>query len=187
MIGNNKSIRNETTLRKWKDWFSWLKIIDVGGEKKMICKVCTGQEEKLKLMPSANLTFINGSSNFKMSALSDHATIDGHTRAIRQQENEKAIAAGLTNAPHKVVPETPTYSAIGAGFKRMGEAKKTALKKVDIAHHIAVKGRPFTDSRTTFNWKKIHKVKFQSGSYENESNCRDFIKAIYEFFFQKDI
>ena len=61
----------------------------------MICKICTGQEEKLKLMPSANLTFINGSTNFKMSSLSDHATTDRHTCAIKEQENEKAIVAGL--------------------------------------------------------------------------------------------
>ena len=135
-------------------------------------------------MPSANLTFINGSTNYKMSSLSDHATTDGHTRAIREQENEKAIAAGLTVAPHKVVQETPTYSAIGAGFKRIGETEKTALKKLfDIAHHIAVKGRPFTDFKDHIQLEKIHGVKFQSGSYENESSCRDFIKAISKFFF----
>ena len=117
-------------MRKWKDLFSWLKIINVGGKKKMICKICTSQEEKLKLMPSANLTFINGSSNFKMPSLSDHATTDEHTRcAIREQENKKAIAAGLTVAPCKVVQETLTYSTIGASFKRMGETEKTALKK----------------------------------------------------------
>ena len=143
---SNKSITKETTLRKWKNRFSSQKIIDVGGEKKIKCKVCTGQEEKLKLMPSANLTFINGSTNFKISSLPHHATTDGHTRAIREQENEKAIAAGLTFSPHKVVQETPTYSVIDAGFKGMGETDKTALKKLfDIAHHIAVKGRPFTD------------------------------------------
>ena len=113
-------------------------------------------------MPGANLTFINGSANFKISSLPDHATTDGHTRAIREQENEKAIAAGLIFSPHKVVQETPTYSVIDAGFKGMGETDKTALKKLfDIAHHIAVKGRPFTD----FNdLEKIHGVKFQSGS-----------------------
>ena len=140
----NKSIP-ETTLTKWKDQFSWLKIINAGGEKK-ICKICTGQEEKLEVMPSANLTFINGSANFKISSLSDHTTTGEHTHAIREQQNEKATAAGFTITPRKVVQETPTYSAISAGFKRMGETKKKALKKLyDIAHHIAVKGRPFTD------------------------------------------
>ena len=185
---SNKSIPKETTLKKWKDRFSWLKIIDLAGEKKMICKVCSGQEKKLKLKCCANLTFINGSSNFKMSSLSDDATTDGHTRAIREQENEKATAAGLTVAPRKVVQETTTYSAIGAGFKRMGETEKAALKKLfDIAHHIAVKGRPFTGFKEHIQLEKIHRVKFQSGSYETESSCRDFIKAISEFFFQKNI
>ena len=51
-----------------------------------------------------------------MSSLSDHATTDGHTLAIREQENEKAVTAGFTVAPRKVVQEKPTYSAIGAGF-----------------------------------------------------------------------
>ena len=94
---SKKSIPKETTLRKWKNWFSWLKIIDVGGKKK-ICKVCTSQGEMLKLTPSANLTFINDSTKFKMSSLSDHATADGHTCAIREQKNKKAIALGLTIA-----------------------------------------------------------------------------------------
>ena len=121
-------------MKKWKDRFSWLKIIYFGSEKKILYKVFTGQEEKLKLTPSANLSFINGSTNFKISSLSDHATTDGHTRAIREQENEE-----------------------------------TVLKKLlDIAHHIAVKGRPFTD-------------------FKDQSSCRDFIKAISEFSFQKDI
>ena len=92
-------------------------------------------------MLSANLTFINCSTNFNMPSLSDHATTDGHTRVIRAQESEKAIVAGLTITLRKVVQETPTYSAIGASFKRMGETIKTALKKLfDTAHHIAVKG-----------------------------------------------
>ena len=185
---SNKSIPKETTLRKWKDRFSWLKIIDVGGEKKIIHKVCTSHEGKLKLMPSINLAFINGSTNFKVSSLSDHATTDGHTCVITEQENEKAIAAGFTIAPCKVVQETPTYSVIGAGFKVMGETEKTALKKLfNILHHIAVKGQPFTDFQDHIQLEKNYGVKFQSGSYENESSCRDFIKAVSEFFFEKDI
>ena len=54
--------------------------------------------------------------------------------AKRDQENKKAIAAGLTVTPHKVAQETPTYSAIGVGFKRMGETEKTALKNSSTLH-----------------------------------------------------
>ena len=81
-----------------------------------------------------------------MSSFSVHATTDRHTRAIREQENEKAIGGGLTVAPSKVVQETPTDSAAGAGFKRIGESEKTTTKKLfGTAHYIAVKGQPFTD------------------------------------------
>ena len=149
----------------------------------MICNVCTGREEKLKLMPGTNLAFMNGSINFRMSSLYDHATTDGHKRAIREQENKNAIAAGLTVAPRKVVQETSTYSAVGAGFKRMGETEKTAPKNFfGIAHDNDVKGQPFTDFKDHIQLGKIHGVRFQSVSYENEF---DLIKAISEFIFKK--
>ena len=79
-------------------------------------------------MPSENLTFINGSTNFKMSSLFDHATTDRHTCAIKEQENEKATVAGLDVAPGKVVQETPAYSVIRAGFKTMGESEKNNVE-----------------------------------------------------------
>ena len=105
-----------------------------------------------------------------MSSLYDYATTDGHKRAIREQENEKVIAAGLTVAPRKVVQKTPTYSAIGAGFKRIGKIKKAALNKLfDTSHQFAIKRRPFTDFKDTIQLGKIHGVRFQSGLYENES------------------
>ena len=47
-----------------------------------------------------------------------------HSCAIREQENMKAIAAGLTIAPCKVIQETPIYSAIGTGFKRREKPKR---------------------------------------------------------------
>ena len=107
-------------------------------------------------MPSANLTFINVSIDFKMSLLSDHATSDGHTRVIKEPTNKKAIAAGLVVAPHKVVKETPTYFAIGAAFKRVGETKKAALKRLfEILHHIAVNEQPFTDFKDHIQLKKF--------------------------------
>ena len=38
-----------------------------GGDRKMICTICKSQEEKLKLMPCTNMTFNDGSANFKSS------------------------------------------------------------------------------------------------------------------------
>ena len=150
----------------------------------MICKVFTSQEEKLKLMPNTNLTFIKGSTNFKKSSLSDHETTDEHTSGIREQENEKATVSGLTVTPCKVVQETQTYSAI-ADFKRMGETEKTALKKLfDIAHHIATKGQPFTEFQDTSNSKKIMESNFNLVHMEMKVVVAISSKPS-EFFFKK--
>ena len=52
-------------------------------------------------------------------------------------------------------------------------------------HDIAGKRQPFTDFKQHIQLEKINKVKFQPDSYENKSSCRDFIKAISEFFSSK--
>ena len=81
-----QKIRKETTLNKWEAKYSWLKTLTLG-QKKVICTVCTSQEEKLKLMPRANLTFVTG--KFKLSTLKEHENTDGHKRAIPEEENDK--------------------------------------------------------------------------------------------------
>ena len=56
-----------------------------GGDRKMICTICKSQEEKLKLMPCTNLTFIDGCANFKSSTWSDHVTTDEHNNQWRRK------------------------------------------------------------------------------------------------------
>ena len=82
-----QKIPKETTFNKWKVKYSWLKTLTLGQKKKVICTVCTSQEEKLKLMPRVNLTFVTG--KFKLSTLNEHENTDGHKRAIREEENYK--------------------------------------------------------------------------------------------------
>ena len=65
--------------------------------------------------------------------------------------------------------------------------REALVKLCDIAHYIAVKGRAFTEFEDLIELEKLHGVKFQSGSYENESGCKDFIKSIAEYFFKQDI
>ena len=52
---------------------------------------------------------------------------------------------------------------------------------------MAAKGRAFTDFEDLIELEKLHGVKFQSGSYENKSWCKDFIKNIAKYFFKQDI
>ena len=75
-----------------------------------------------------------------------------------------------------------------SGFQKMGDKEKEALTKPHTtAHYTAVKGRPYLDFKDFIELKKLHSIKFQSGGYENESACQDFIKNISEIFFQRDL
>ena len=139
-----------------------------------------------KIKTHVNLTFVTGTTNFKLSTLNEHENTDGHKRAIREEENDKAVAAGVDLAPRIMVQETPASSAIRSGFKKMGDKEKEALTKLHaVAHYTAVKRRPNLDFKDLIELEKLHG--FQSGAYENESACRDFIKNILEFFFQRDL
>ena len=57
--GNDQKFPTEATFKKWKEKFPWLKILSNRQQKKMICEICTNQEEKLKQMPHMNLMFVN--------------------------------------------------------------------------------------------------------------------------------
>ena len=58
----DQKIPKEATCKKWKGEFPWLKILSICEQKKLMCKICTDLEEKLKQMPHMNLMFVNGSS-----------------------------------------------------------------------------------------------------------------------------
>ena len=68
----------------------------------------------------------------------------------------------------------------------MAKKEREALVKLyNTAHYIAVKGRAFTDFEDLIEIEKLHRVKFHSGLYENESGCKDLIKSIAEYFFKQ--
>ena len=63
----------------------WLELTE---RKKMICKICVTEKEKILLKnPSSDMTFINGSVNFKSPTLKDHAVSDCHKTGIETSEN----------------------------------------------------------------------------------------------------
>ena len=112
----------------------------------MIYEICTDQEEKLKQMPHTNLTFVNRSTNFKMSTLAEHGSTDSHKRPIEAKENEQATIAGKSIPMHKITLEVPADSAISSGLKKMGVKEQQALTKLhDVAYYTVLKGRLFTD------------------------------------------
>ena len=100
-------------------------------------------------MPHTNMTFIEGSANFKSSTLLDHVATDGHEWVVKEKNHADAISTGSSTRPEKLIHEVPTYSAIGSGFRKMAEKEREALVKLyDTAHYIAVKERAFTNLKT---------------------------------------
>ena len=106
----------------------------------------------------------------------------------RHKKNEQATITGKSIPMHKITLEVPADSPIRSGLKKMGVKEKQALTKLhDVAYYIALKGRPFTDFKDLIDLEKLHGVKFQSGAYENETSCRDFIDSISEFLFKDNL
>ena len=68
-----KKVPKINRIRKWKAMFPWLNFLD---GMKIVCKSCKLQEETLRLMPGANLMFVTGSTNSRLSVLKDHAQTD---------------------------------------------------------------------------------------------------------------
>ena len=180
---SEKKVPKINTIRKWKAMFPWLDFLD---GMKMVCKSCKSQEEKLRLMPGANLTFVTGSTNYRPSTLKDHAQTDGHKRAVGEEAHAEAEASGVSLQPRKVYQAVPSSSSIVQGLNRMGDNERESVTKLNhIAFHVATKGLPFKYSKDKIELQKLHDVKFHAWAYENESACRDFILNISNFLFDK--
>ena len=109
---SDQKFPKETTFKKWKEKFPWLKILSIDQQKKMICEICTNQEEKLKQMPHTNLTFVNGSTNFKMSTIAEKGSTDSHKHATKAKENEQATIAGKPIPMCKITLEVLTVQSV---------------------------------------------------------------------------
>ena len=93
------ALPSEKVLKRWREQFSWL---DITNNKTLICKICCSQEDKLRSMPNFSMSFISGSSNYRLSALKDHDNSACHQHAIREKEHDEAVAIGKSLPPRKI-------------------------------------------------------------------------------------
>ena len=93
------ALPSEKVLKRWREQFSWL---DITNNKTLICKICCSQEDKLRSMPNFSMSFISGSSNYRLSALKDHDNSAYHQRAIREEEYKESVAVGKSLPPRKI-------------------------------------------------------------------------------------
>ena len=187
-ISEQKALKmpQSSTLEKWKKDYEWLVITE---RNTMICSVCVSQKDKILLKnPSSQMAFIHGTKNFKVSSLKGHESSECHDTGVSETRHEEAIAAGKSLPPKHIIHEIPDDCPIASGMKKMSKKEELGIKKLmDIAYFIALKARPFTDFKDQIELEKVHGVKFDTNSYENETACREFIKSIALYLFDKDV
>ena len=171
-------------LKMWREQFSWL---DITNSKTSICKICCSQEDKLRSIPNVSMSFIAGSSNYRLSALKDHDNFACHQRVIREKGHEEAVAVGKS-LPRKIqrrplTSESPIY----LGIQQMSKKNRETLSKLhNVSFHIALQRLPFTAFQNQVALEKLHGVKF-TGAYENENACKNFIFGILENLFEENV
>ena len=123
-----------STLERWEKKYDWLVITD---RHTMVCKVCVSQKDNILLKnPKSPMAFINGSTNFKSSALNDHHISECHNTGIAEAKHSQAVAVGDSLPPKHVVIEVPLDSAIISGLQKMGDKERESGCKETDGHCI---------------------------------------------------
>ena len=77
-----QSLPNPRTIKTWKEIWTRPEF----SEGKMFCELCRKHREKLKNMSGFTEAFMQGSDQFKTSALSDHDKSKIHMQAVNEGE-----------------------------------------------------------------------------------------------------
>ena len=134
------------------------------------------------------MSFISGSSNYRLSALKDHNNSACHQPAIREKEHEEAVAVGKSLPPRKMqgrplTSESPIY----LGIQQMSEKDRETLSKLhDIFFYVALQRLLFTAFQNQVTLGKLHGVTF-TDAYENKNACKNFIFGIFEHLFEENV
>ena len=115
---------------------------------------------KIEANARPNLTFLNGSTNFKILTLAEHRSTDSQQSVTEVKENEQTTIAGKSIPINTNRYKVPADSAVSSGLKNMEVTKEALTKLHDVAYYIALKGRPFTDFKDLIDFEKLHGVEF---------------------------
>ena len=113
-------------------------------------------------MPNLSMSFISGSSNYRLSALKDHDNSACNQRAIREKEHEEAVAVGKS-LPSRKIQRRPltSQSPIYLGIQQMSEKDRETLSKLHgIFFHIALQRLTFITFQNQVALEKLNRVKF---------------------------
>lgn len=129
------------------------------------CKVCTKFVDSIRGSRNFNSAYIEGSSNVRTSAFTDHAKTDMHQRAMILLKKETAT-------------DIREYAPIARSLFTMDkEVEGTVKKKFDVAYFIAKEGMAFNKMRPLCHLEERHGVRLGEG-YKNDLACSIFVEYI---------
>ena len=105
-----------------KTLYSWLQSSD---ERKIVCRICSSQKDRICSMPNFNSIFIPRGTNFQASALTDHDASRCHNQAVCGKEQKEAVAAGRSMPSRKVVQHASSNLSIVQSIQLMSDLYST--------------------------------------------------------------
>ena len=174
----SRNIPQLRTQQKWKIDFPWLDFSNNG----MKCLLCCEWLKAIESSKNFNDRFIIGCTNYRLSAVKDHAKSDIHLTSTKKKDKENAEKAG-EKYREKVTVKIPDNCPIVKGLNKASVKERESLYKLfEVAYFIAKKGRPFSDYHDFLELEKLHGVKYDL-LYNNRNACVDFIRYIKKSLF----
>ena len=173
---NTRKLRSGT-VERWKsndlaiydanDWLTYQEE-NIGGKKyctSLKCKVCSEFEESIDKRHNFNRTFIDGSTNFKVSSVMDHANSEIHKIALNLFRRK----GGQSATPINKDKNQPTLE-----FKLGPQQQEEMKKKFDISYFVVKEELPLTKYEKIIELEKRHGV-LHSSPYSNRTAATNFI------------
>ena len=147
MAVNKRDLLKLKSQNEWKKEFIFLSFTP----QHLLCKVCTKFNDKIISCKNYNANFIKGCTNFRKSAVIDHANSEMHKKPLEHQETENAKERGQAffTKKNKKTVAAAAWTAIGNSLKKKGQMSNIQREGIEKLFHIAYfcasKVRPYTD------------------------------------------
>ena len=129
------------------------------------CTVCVEFEQGIKKRRNFSRSWIDGSANFKLSNVIDHAKSDAHNEALALYKRR------MGKAPS---PPVPTGNQRTLEFKLSKEQEEVFKKKFDISYFVVKEEMPLSKYEKIIQLEKRHGVRLGS-THNNRTAAREFL------------
>ena len=177
-IPAKKRTIQKKTIQKWISEFDkefstsvWLKLETKEGDRDHVallkCSICSRFKCQLVSIKNFRATFIEGSSNVRVSSVKDHAVLDMHTRAMLLFKKSEACVPSEFSPIARALAQSSMDASTKAKIKR----------KFEAAYFVAKENLAFTKMRPICQLEERHGVDL-GHEYQNDKSCAIFIDFI---------